>query len=157
MPLPLALPPAPPALTAPAPLTSLAWLEGTWRGAGEGTRFEEHWSRGLSGFQGMFRMERGAVSVFLEAMVLEPEGADHLLRIRHFGPGLRVAWEDKERPVVFRLASASDREARFEGTGPWTGETLRYLRTGSAGLDVILEKVVDGLPKRSTFRFTRVP
>lgn len=157
VPLPQPPPPNPPALAAPAPLAGLDWLAGTWQGSEAGSAYEEVWRRGASGFHGMFRMERGSVAVFLEAMVLETDGAEVLLRIRHFGPGLKQAWEDKDRPVVFRLAHATPQEARFEGTGPLAGETLRYLRTGPATLEVTLDKTVQGAPRRSTFRFTRLP
>ncbi len=149
--------PNPPALTAPAPLAALDWLAGTWLGSEAGSAYEEVWRRGASGFHGMFRMERGSAAVFLEAMVLEADGAEVLLRIRHFGPGLKQAWEEKDRPVVFRLALATPQEARFEGTGAVAGETLRYLRTGPAALEVTLDKTVQGTPRRSTFRFTRQP
>ena len=133
------------------------WLLGTWKGTAAGRVIEERWSRGASGLLGVFRMERGNAAVFLELMVLEPEGTDLVLRIRHFGPGLKTAWEDKDKPVLFRLVLSNGQEARFEGSGPWAGETLRYLRTGTDGLEVTLEKQVDGKPKRSTFRFNRVP
>lgn len=155
MPIPFVLLMAPPALVAVPTPPAPDWLAGTWKGTRDGAAIEEHWSRGASGLLGVFRMERGKVAVFLEAMVLEPEGTDLVLRIRHFGPGLKTAWEDKDRPVTFRLVVANDREARFEGTGPWAGETLHYLRTGDSGLEVSLEKQVDGKPKRSVFTFTR--
>lgn len=153
MPLPQ---PAPPPQIAPAPLAAPDWLAGSWRGGGSGAAYEEHWSRGGSGLLGLFRMERGEASVFLEAMVIEREGNDTVLRIRHFGPGLKTAWEEKDRPVVFRLAHADGREVRFEGTGPWTGETLHYRRTDPDGLEVVLEKKgPDGRPRRSAFTFHR--
>lgn len=157
MPFPIALLMVPSAMVAAPALQIPDWLPGSWKGTRDGASIEEHWSRGTSGLMGFFRMERGNTAVFLEAMVLEPEGADQILRIRHFGPGLKTAWEDKDKPVTFRLASANDREARFEGTGPWTGESLHYLRTGDSGLEVTLEKQVDGKPKRSVYKFTRVP
>lgn len=150
-------PPNPPAQTAPAPLAALDWLAGDWRGVNGDIVHEEVWRKGASGFHGMFRMERGSAAVFLEAMVLEADGAEVLLRLRHFGPGLKQAWEEKDRPVVFRLALATPQEARFEGTGAVAGETLRYRLTGPASLEVTLDKTVQGAPRRSTFRFTRQP
>jgi hypothetical protein len=157
MPIALANPPPPPAQVAQPSPTAPHWLPGTWKGSKDGAAIEEIWIRGQSGLLGVFRMEKGSTAIFLEAMVIEPEGAETLLRIRHFGPGLKSAWEDRERPVTFRLAVSDDREARFEGTGPWAGQTLRYLRTGPSSLEVILEKPVDGKPRRSVFQFTREP
>ena len=150
-------PPAPPVQAAPARPAAFDWLVGRWRGGEGDTAFEETWSQGASGLLGMFRLERGGAAVFLELMVLDADGAEVLLRIRHFGPGLKQAWEEKDRPVVFRLALATPQEARFEGTGAVAGETLRYLRTGPAALEVTLDKTVQGTPRRSTFRFTRQP
>lgn len=157
MPLTLAFLLIQPAQVARPALLAPQWLPGSWKGSKDGTTIEEHWTKGESGLLGVFRMEKGAATVFLEAMVLEQDGGDMVLRIRHFGPGLKSAWEEKDSPVTFRLVASNDSEARFEGTGRWAGETLRYLRTGPAGLEVSLEKQVDGKPKRSIFQFIRVP
>ena len=113
-----------------AAISRLNWMAGRWRGESEGRPFEEHWIPGNGCLSGFARETEGANTTLFEIMSLEPgeDGAE--LRIRHFGPGLREAWEEKDQPMVFRLIGADDEEAAFEGRGAQAGERLSYRRKG---------------------------
>ncbi len=95
-------------------LKPLAFLAGAWSSEVDGALTEEHWSQphGTS-IVGMFRWCKpdGSPSMF-EILTITAEGEGVLLRLRHFSPAL-VAKEDKDKPMVLRLESATANAAVF--------------------------------------------
>lgn len=136
-------------------IASLAWMTGHWTGATADTRTEEHWSLVNGCMAGFFRQMEGANSVFFEIMAIEPDEKGALLRIRHFGPGLRRAWEERDRCVSFRLGAHSAEEAVFDGVGAQAGERLIYRLTGPDALRITGEFLRNGRKTVETFEFTR--
>ncbi len=138
----------------PAAASELGWLAGRWVGRWNGMEIEESWLPAMGGgLVGTFRAIEGGKPAFYELCVLEPEGASFTLRIRHFGGGL-VAWEEKERPLAFRLVSLRPGIARFEDSSD-PPERLTYRRLGRRALEIVLENTADGKPRRTVFRFAR--
>ena len=72
-------------------LRELSWLQGSWIHDHGDASIEEHWSRSGAGFVGMFREAKKHRSTFMEIMAIETDGADVIMSIRHFGPGLKTA------------------------------------------------------------------
>lgn len=129
----------------------LSWMVGRWKGRADGQPYEEHWSLEKGAMVGMFRKMHGANSVFFEIMVIEPGASGPVLRLRHFGPGLLKAWEEKDAFVAFRLTQCGEKEAVFEGEGGQAGKRLTYRKEGPDGLLCIGEFIHGG--KRTVERF----
>jgi hypothetical protein len=104
----------------------MSWITGSWAGTNGEDAVEEHWSplRGGS-LMGMFRWVRGDAVHFYELLVVEQDGDEVRLRIKHFDPKL-VGWEERDRPHEFVLVRAREREAVTEtGTFVYTREGAR--------------------------------
>jgi hypothetical protein len=151
------LPGAPPAeaqaaVKAPkASLSDVAFMAGHWRGGEEGSLSEEIWTEPEGdSMLGMWRYAAGGKARVFEllAIVMGEEGP--LLYLRHFDPKF-AAREEKEKPVILKLARSAPGEAEWEGVG--TPEPLRitYRRDGEEGLLSILDKA----GKKQEFRFRR--
>jgi hypothetical protein len=113
---PAAAPTAPPPIVAAAenPLASVAFLAGRWLHVdGEGAT-EEHWSAPRGGaMMGMFRWDQPDGSpVMFEILTITSEGADTVLRLRHYSPKL-VAKEDKDKAMTLKLAEHGPRKVVF--------------------------------------------
>jgi hypothetical protein len=134
-----------------ATLSDLAWMTGHWRGGEEGSLSEEVWTapEGDS-MLGMWRYAAGGKARVFELLAIAMGQDGPLLYLRHFDPKF-VAREDKDKPVVLRLARFAPGEAEWEGIG--TPEALRitYRRDGEDGLLSILDKG----GKKQEFRFRR--
>ena len=128
----------------PKPIQVISWLDGRWVKAYGENFMEEHWSNLGGSFLGMCREMKNGESTFIEIMVIEPDGADTVMRIRHFGPGLKTAWEDKDRTIVFKLGVHDSKSAVFTGVGANEGERITYKLQGKEILDITTEFVRDG-------------
>jgi hypothetical protein len=94
-------------------LERLSWLAGQWRSQQGGVVSEEHWSAPAGDcIMGMFRQVKEGRMQFAELILIEQEGDDAVMRLKHFGPGLRDL--DGGRSYEFRLTRAGDSEAVFE-------------------------------------------
>lgn len=123
----------------------LSFLVGTWRGELHGAVIEETWSTFESGQAiGMFRMVDAKSGVkFQELMNLTVKGDTVELRLRHFDNDL-VAFEEKDKPMLFKLQLAEKQKAIFVNAAK---EKLTYARDGDR-LTITLEK-----PKKPTSEF----
>jgi len=139
----------------PAATADLPWLAGRWTWEGGGRTQEEIWSLQGDQFAGLFRETREGRSVFFEIMALEPEEGGPVLRIRHFGPGLLRAWEEREAPKAFRLVRASASEAVFEGMGAAEGSRLHYRLTAPDALVITGEFLHGGKRVNEVFTLRR--
>lgn len=141
---------APPAATATpaaavaapkATLADLAWMAGRWKGEGSGgSTTEETWHETAGeSMLGSFRMvgADGAVR-FYEILALLQTPAGPEMRIRHFDR-LLVALEEKDAPMVFRLAESAKNRAVFEILIDGVTERIVYTRERDA-LTIRIEK-----------------
>ena len=125
----------------------LSFIAGTWRMKDGATLHEETWTQGPAGLLGAYRVSEGASAKFFELSVIESDGAELLLRMRMFRPGLVSAGE---KPLEFMLHGIDDGIAIFRGVGGEKGTTLSYEKKGE-GLRVTLMKS-DGA---TVFDFTK--
>ena len=101
---------------APAMLTDVSWLVGSWRGEAFGGTFEEVWNPASAGSMvGFFKLMDDSGSVtFYELMLLVEEKGSLNLKVKHFTDDF-VAWEEKEDYVTFRLVKIVDGAVHFSG------------------------------------------
>ncbi|MBX3390661.1 MAG: hypothetical protein KF691_14535 [Phycisphaeraceae bacterium] len=99
-----------------ATLADASFLKGCWQGSmGADSFVEETWSEPNGrNCIGMFRWNKpdGNASVF-ELLTIQEENGTLLLRLRHHS-AQGVAWEEKEKPMVFALAEKTPTMLRFD-------------------------------------------
>jgi hypothetical protein len=139
----------------PKPVQIISWLDGRWVKAYGDNFMEEHWSNLGGTFMGMCQEMKDGKATFLEISVIEPDGEDTVMRIRHFGPGLKSAWEEKEAPMVFKLGEHSNKKAVFEGAGVNQGEKVVYSLLTKDILDITTEFLRGGKKVVETTRMIR--
>jgi hypothetical protein len=113
-------------------LADAAFLVGHWSGPGLGGTCEEVWVPPLAGsseMMGMFRFVRDGKTQFTEHFVLVPDGESLTLRLRHFDPAFN-GWEEKDRPVAFKLIRVEKDALYFGG--------LTFRKTADGGLDAFV-------------------
>lgn len=125
-------------------LAPLAFLTGAWQGTmGENDFVEEVWSEASGGgMMGMFRWlnPEGRPRMY-ELLTLSTEGQDVLLRLRHFTAEM-VAWEERDSPVVLRLAETKPGRATFVNRNETAAlERIVFFTTeeGRLGIDVLFQ------------------
>lgn len=146
-------------LPAPAPeIMELSFMAGRWVAVNPNKSVaEEHWTLPAGkGMQGMFRIIRpsGAPSFFeVTAITVEPAGT--FLRLRHFHAELDVHGEEKDANV-FKLVSASDGQAVFEGVERTRGVArVIYRAEGQNGLSMQVEMQPNSGEKGYATRYAR--
>jgi hypothetical protein len=149
----------PPSSNVETRVEDLAWLAGHWVGEIGGQPVEEHWSEPAAGaMMGMFRWLRDGQPFLYEHFLLEPGPVGPVMRLRHFHPG-SVAWEEKDRPVPFTLASlitgGDAVEAVFEDRTKRPVVRLTYRLEGESALLVLLDTWRGEQPLRLEFRYRR--
>ena len=131
-------------------LADVEWLAGTWRGQGLGGVTEETWSAPAGGsMMGMFRLMRGDAVVFYEFMTLVRENGSVVMKLKHFNPDL-AGWEDKDKWVTFRLASATPQALFFEGL------TFRRIDDDSLRIFLAIRDRETGAVREEAFSYERV-
>jgi len=131
---------------APASLSELAWLHGSWTGTAFGGRVEEHWSAPAgASMMGMFRLV-GAndKTVFCEFIMIEQEGPHVVGRFRHFGPKYKHM-EPPDAPLQLKLVQATKSKAVFERDAESTPSRLTYEKTSDGQLSIRLQTRKDGV------------
>ncbi len=125
---------------APAiPPGEFGFLAGDWWGVFEGGCADERWTAPAAGtLMGMSRYTKAGKVEFYEFAAIEAGPNGPTLLLRHFKPGL-VAWEEKDRPLAFRLVSQGPREAVFDHDDPARPARITYKRTGADELQVTVE------------------
>ncbi len=137
------------------PLQTIAWLDGVWISEQADEVMEEHWSFSKNGLLGMFREIKNGRSTFFEIMCIEQEEHEVLLRIRHFGPALKTAWEERDNPMTFILTQFSDSLAIFAGANSQQGERLIYRLNNRNSLTITGEFLHSGKKVVEIFSFIR--
>jgi hypothetical protein len=126
----------------------LGFLAGVWRSEQGNTRGEERWTLTAAGtWAGSSWVADGAKLNFAEVLGIVPQDGTLEMHLRHFDGALNHAWEERDGPMRFRLASCEPGVAVFEGLGDKAGERITYRRSGET-----LEFVGDFLRKGQPFR-----
>jgi hypothetical protein len=148
--------PATVAAAAPCRLADLHWMAGAWRDDSAATQSEERWIVGpddrLMGSS--WSLHPGAGGGVVEAETIQANGADIVLRLRHFSGDLTLAREEKDAPMLFAAASCADRSIVFDGQGPRAGEHITYRRAGDT-LTFIGDFIHQGQPLRVAIDFKK--
>jgi hypothetical protein len=136
-------------------LKDLAWLEGRWQEAQEGSLFTEVWGRAQGdAMVGYDHWTIGGKTRMLELMAIEQTEEGLVLRIRHFGRGLVMPKSEADGPISWPLLSLEGQKVVFEHpTRAWP-KRMEYERQGDV-LTGRLSGVEDGKPNAIPFRFER--
>ena len=138
-----------------AAVADLAWLVGDWSGEKGSGIVEEQWSAEAGGaMMGMFRwLAKDEVRLY-EFLLIEPGPRGPVMRIKHFGPGLK-GWEEKEESLAFYLESHSAGRAVFAMDPRIEDTRLVYETTGDRALTVSLVKRKEGQESVTRFDYSR--
>ena len=150
--------PAAPAAAAAAPtpvdttsLTSLAWLEGCWRGAVNQREFREHWLP-----------LRGGMMIGASHNVLQDKTLDYeYLRLESRADGIHyMAIPSGKPPTDFRLATAATddngTQFTFANVVDEFPQKLVYHRGGDGWLYASIEGTIKGQARKATYPYRRV-
>ncbi len=129
-----------------AGISDFRWLSGSWE-ANVGTGLmDEHWNEPSGDtIQGMGRGVRNGKTVFLEFMLIRPEGADIVLTI--IPPG--------EQEIKFRLTQSSSNEAVFENPARDFPKKILYRLNADGSIFSRVEGHSNGKPISQDFAFRR--
>jgi hypothetical protein len=131
------------------------FFTGHWRIPMWGGVCEEIWSPSADGnLIGMFRFQRDGKIVFTEFMSLDAGEAGPVLYLRHFHAGLK-AWEEKDKPVIFKTVENKPGEIVFEQIDAPTTRLI-YRLEAPGQLAVVLSKEKEGKRQDTVFRYKRV-
>ena len=111
---------AAPAAPVKATVEQLAWVSGAYTGMLGDRTIEQHWSAPLGGsIIAMYRSIQANKATLYELLAIEQEGANGVLRIKHFapGPGL-VARRPKDESVNQTPGQDRGPASVFEGGTP---------------------------------------
>jgi hypothetical protein len=140
----------------PASLGQLAWMAGDWAGEFDGGCSDERWTAPVANtLMGMARYSKDAKVEFYEFQAIEARPDGLTLMLRHFKPGM-IAWEDKDKPLAFRLVSMTPTAAVFEHADPAKPARLTYQRSEDGQLTLTVQHWRDGSPAVDAFRYTRI-
>jgi hypothetical protein len=133
------------AVSPPANIESIAWLEGRWVGEGLGGSAEEIIAPAVAGqMMGMFRHLKSDEAInFYEFYIFAEHEGSLTLRLKHFSPMLS-GWEEREEFVEFPLVALEINAAYFDG--------LTYLLGGDDNLSVGVRIAED---KIATFNYRK--
>jgi hypothetical protein len=149
------------ASAAPSPVKAtvqqLDWIAGAWSGTLGDRTIEQHWSAPAAGsIMAMYRSIRNNQVQLYELLAIEQEGDAVVLRIKHFapGPGL-VGREAKEESANHTLVQLDGRTAVFQGTGDNPAK-VRFSSPDAQTLTIVVERLRDGAPVSTEFKYTRL-
>jgi hypothetical protein len=129
-------------------MADLKFLRGEWHSVDGDTRGVERWSlTAANTLAGSSWVVKGGAVSFAEALSIAALDGGIEMHLRHFDGALNHAWEEKDSPMVFRLARCEAGYAVFDGTGDKTGEHISYRRSGDR-LDFTGDFLRQGKPFR---------
>ncbi|SDG73017.1 hypothetical protein SAMN05421827_11053 [Pedobacter terrae] len=137
-----------------ATVKDLAFMSGTWVQKSDWGDLEEFWSEpNGESMMSSFRCVKNGKALFYEFVVIELEEGFPVMKMRHFNRG-NVAWEDKEKPLLFPLVTLKGKLAVFEMKDK--SVRLSYQLIAKNKLTVVLEeKDKNGQLKKDFFSFNR--
>jgi hypothetical protein len=129
-------------------MDDLKFMAGDWRSADGNSHGEEQWTwTAASTLSGSSWFAEGTTLKFAEVLSISGQDSMIEMHLRRFDGALNHAWEDKDAPMIFRLARCERALAVFDGTGTKEGEHITYTRSGGS-----LTFVGDFLRKGAPFR-----
>ncbi len=148
---------APQSSPPPPDLAGFAWLTGEWRAETERGSIVETWGRPEGdALLGMMRITESGHARLYEIFVIERDGDDLALRVRHFNRGLEPWEAERDGPMTFPLLRAEDNRAVFEDPTRAFPRRIVYTRSGDR-LEVRLEPAPDAAVAPRVFDFKRMP
>jgi hypothetical protein len=103
------------AVSPPAKITDVAFLEGFWVGQGLGGQTEEAYSSPLGGAMvGYFRFVKENKVVFYEIVTIVETSGSLAIRLKHFHADLK-GWEEKDDVQEFNLVAIEGQTVYFDG------------------------------------------
>jgi len=113
------------AAAAPASVSDLAWMTGSWAGpAGPGRTLEENWIVPTGGsIASLVRITAADATPMVELIVIEEEDDTLVLRIQQWDPGLTPR---SSEPQVMILSELAERSVKFEATSEGGLRSLAY-------------------------------
>lgn len=127
-----------------ASLDDLAFLEGHWRGGGDGFTFEETWHGAEAGVMtGMARgISDGEIRV-LEYVIISEDADGLVLRYKHYTPDYST-WE-QDGPIVLPLTAAGENDVTFSADPPSQSvKSIRFRMTDADTLQADVGLIQDG-------------
>ena len=133
--------------------STFSFLTGTWHTNHEWGHMTEIWSPEESGnLMCTFRCMNGGKVIFYEWIIIESTTEGPVMRLRHFNAG-SIAWEDKEKPHVYRMISSGDSQCVFENESNTT--RISYERISPTQLVACLERTDEnGKVEKVSFEYT---
>jgi hypothetical protein len=129
-------------------MADLGFLQGEWRSEDGDTRGVERWSlTAANTLAGSSWVAKGTKLTFAEALSIAVQDGTIEMHLRHFDGVLNHAWEEKDSPMIFRLAHCEADSAVFDGVADKVGEHITYRRSGDR-----LDFTGDFLRKGKPFR-----
>ncbi len=134
-------------------VTQLAWMAGAWTSDQGDSRGESHWMPPRDGVMvGMFRLNGGGKTLWVELLTITQGKTGPVLRIRHFDPQLK-AWEKEKTPLTYTAAKITEGHVIF--TNP-DGDVRRLEFVASkTGLTIRLVQQMGESTKTLEFRYRR--
>jgi hypothetical protein len=147
-----------PATPVPAQVSSLAWIAGQWKGTLNDRVIEQHWMTPLGpSMVGMYRNVRDDQPQLYELLAIEQDGEGVALRIKHFAPGAGLTGrQEKDQSMDHALVRLGNREAVFIGGAAASPARITFSRPDHDTLLIVVERMRDGAPAATEFRYTRV-
>jgi hypothetical protein len=119
-------------------IKELSFMSGKWSTHGAWGDMEESWSDPLGNCMVCaYRCVKEGKVIFYEFIVIEQQGQDIIMKLRHFSPG-NIGWEEKDKPYEYPLMFLEKDRARFERPDKKTA--LTFERVTPEKLKVILER-----------------
>ena len=127
-----------------ADLSSIAWIEGHWRGTAFGGITEEIWTPPLAGsMMCTFKLVVNGKVKFYELVTISEEAGTLILRLKHFHPTLK-GWEEKDKTIDFRLVKLTENKIYFD--------EFTFERIGSNEMNIYV--VIESNGKRQEVKFS---
>ena len=135
-------------------LRDLAFLEGEWRGANDGSQYSEFWTEaGAGAMAGVFQLARGETYSVVEFMMIAMEPSGPVLRFKHYRKDYST-WEGDGPPQTLRLIRAGKGFAEFAPTDPESNIVkLDYQLAKGALTAAVTLRADDNPTKTETFSF----
>jgi hypothetical protein len=139
----------------PCSLQAISWMAGSWHNASTPQEAQERWVVAPDGvlMGSAWQIPKGK-SGFAEIMTVRQDGNAISMLLRHFDGGLSKAWEERDAPMVFTVASCSGTSVVFDGQGSHIGEHLTYTRTDE-NLLIVGDFLHNGTAIRAEWRMIR--